>query len=300
MISWYNLPGIKRRKKDSYLMHPKSFLITGSSGQLAREFQEILSVKRLKFKAPLEDKLNITNFQQVENVVKEIKPDVILNCAAYNFVNSAENNPSAAYNVNYHAVENLSSLCKKMNIFLVHYSTDYVFDGEKGDFYTEEDKANPINKYGESKLKGESAVKENLNNFLIFRLSWLFGKGKSNLIYKISGWAKQKHILKISADEVSVPTYTEDVVNVTLSALKEGLKNIYHLTNSGYCSRYEFAKYLMKKMKRDNVLIPVPANTFQTTAKRPAFSAMTNGKISKELNITIPEWEEAVDRFLKT
>jgi len=280
-------------------MKNRLFLVTGSGGQLAGEFRKILTARSLKSEIPSEDQLDITNFQQVENVIKEVNPDVIVNCAAYNFVDEAEENPPFAYNVNYHSVENLSSLCKKMNIFLVHYSTDYVFDGEKGDFYTEEDKPNPINRYGESKLKGEQAVKNNLDNFLIFRLSWVFGNGKNNFMHKLSEWAKQRRILKISADEVSIPTYTEDIVNVTLAALKQDIKGIYHLTNSGYCSRYELAKHFMKKMGMNNILIPVPARTFQTTARRPSFSAMANDKISKELSITIPEWEDGVNRFVE-
>jgi dTDP-4-dehydrorhamnose reductase len=276
-----------------------NFLVTGSGGQLARAFQKTLSAQGLKFEAPPEEDLDITNFQQVENTVKRIMPDVILNCAAYNSVDMAEENPSVAFNVNHHAVRNLSSLCKKMDIFLVHYSTDYVFDGEKGDFYREEDKTNPLNKYGESKLKGEEAVRENQDNSLILRLSWVFGKGGSNFLCKLAKWAEEKRILKISADEVSIPTYTEDIVEVTLAALERGMKGLYHLTNSGYCSRYELAKHFIKKMGMNNVLIPVPVSAFQTPAKRPSFSAMANGRISKELNVTIPEWEDGINRFIK-
>ena len=138
-------------------MKSRLFLITGSGGQLAKEFRKILASRNLKSEIPPENQLDITDFQKVENTVKEVKPDVIVNCAAYNFVDEAEENPSNAYKVNYHSMKNLSSLCKERNIFLVHYSTDYVFDGKKGDFYTEEDKTNPINKYGESKLKGSTS-----------------------------------------------------------------------------------------------------------------------------------------------
>jgi dTDP-4-dehydrorhamnose reductase len=214
-------------------------------------------------------------------------------------VDTAEKNPSAAHDVNHHAVKNLSALCRKLDIFLVHYSTDYVFDGKKGDFYGEQDRTNPLNEYGDSKLKGEEAVRANPDSFLILRLSWVFGKGESNFLCKLAKWAKEKRILKISADEVSIPTYTEDIVEITLAALRKGMRGLYHLTNSGYCSRYELAKYFIKKMGMNNVLIPTPVSAFQTTAKRPLFSAMANDRISKELNVTIPEWENGVDRFIK-
>jgi len=279
-------------------------LLTGTSGQLAKEFQRILPERGLEFSAPLEEKLDISNFEQVKCAIEEIKPDVIINCAAYNLVDEAEEEPSLAFKVNSDAVGNLAVLCRRFNIFLVHFSTDYVFDGRKKEFYIEEDLVNPVNKYGESKLKGEELIKKHLNNFLILRLSWVIGEGRRNFLYKLFNWTKQKRILKISCDEVSVPTYVEDVVHTTLLSLKKGLKGLYHLTNSGYCSRYELAKYFVKKMGLDNILLPVPASSFILTgtgkamAKRPLFSAMSNGKISKELNISIPEWEDGVDRFI--
>lgn len=274
-------------------------LVTGANGQLGKEFQKISSKRDLGFVALSKEKLDITNFRQVEGAIKEIRPNIIINCSAYNLVDKAEEEPSLAYTVNSDAVENLASLCKKFGIFLVHYSTDYVFDGKKQDFYTEEDLPNPINKYGESKLKGEEAIRGNLNEFLIFRVSWVIGRGKNNFLYKVFDWAKEKRLLKISCDEVSIPTYAEDIVNLTLLSLKKGVKGVYHLTNSGYCSRYELAKYFIKKIGLNNILIPVTSSEFNTLAKRPSFSVMLNDKISKELNISIPEWENGVDRFVR-
>lgn len=274
-------------------------LVTGANGQLGKEFQRLSSKRDLGFIALSKEKLDITNFRRVEGAIKEIRPNIIINCSAYNLVDKAEEEPSLAYTVNSDAVENLASLCKKFGIFLVHYSTDYVFDGKKQDFYTEEDLPNPINKYGESKLKGEEAIEKNVNEFLIFRVSWVIGRGKNNFLYKVFDWAKEKRLLKISCDEVSIPTYAEDIVNLTLLSLKKGVKGVYHLTNSGYCSRYELAKYFIKKIGLNNILIPVTSSEFNTLAKRPSFSVMLNDKISKELNISIPEWENGVDRFVR-
>ena len=129
-------------------MKAKTFLITGSAGQLGKEFKEILPKRDLQFVAPPEAECDITNFVQIKEVISQTKPDIIINCAAYNNVDEAETNPEPAYFVNSKAVENLAKICKEKNIFLVHYSSDYVFDGKKGDLYTEDDTPNPLNVYG--------------------------------------------------------------------------------------------------------------------------------------------------------
>ena len=279
-------------------MKNKRFLITGSAGQLGEEFKEILAKRNLQFDAPPETECDITNFAQLKEVINQIKPDCIINCGAYNNVDEAEENPEPAYLVNSKAVENLTQLCKKGNIFLVHYSSDYVFDGKKGDLYTEDDIPNPLNVYGKSKFKGENIIRDYLTDYLIFRTSWVIGRGKQNFLYKLMNWAKENRVLKISADETSVPTYTEDIVNATLLSLEKELKGLYHLTNSGYASRYELAKYFIDKMGLDNIVIPVCASSFSARATRPLFSAMSNKRISKKLNISISHWEKGIDRFI--
>lgn len=281
-------------------MIDKTFLITGAEGQLAKSFQKILSKKRLKFCAPPEEELDITDFEKVKETIHKLKPDIIINCAAYNSVDEAETNSSIAFLVNSAAVENLAVTCKEADIFLVHYSSDYVFDGTKQDFYTEEDLTHPLNIYGESKLKGEEAIRKEFSKYLIFRLSWVFGNGSQSFLYKIYQWSKKNRILRISSDEASIPTYTEDIVNLTLMSLEEGLTGLYHLTSKGYASRYELAKYFVNKMGLKSLVIPVPMSTFVTKAKRPVFSCLSNEKISKALNITVPAWEKGVDRYVES
>lgn len=275
------------------------FLITGASGQLGREFQDILADSGRSFVAPDEEVFDITSPEKMEAVIKAEKPTIIVNCAAYNAVDKAEKDPDAAMSVNAKAVEDMAILAKKYGIFLIHYSSDYIFDGKKKGIYTEDDKPKPINEYGKSKLKGEEAIQEHLKDYLIFRLSWVIGNGTQNFLYKLHTWTSEKDVIQVSADEVSVPTYTEDIVDVTLMALDKGLKGVYNLTNSGYCSRYELAKYFVKKMGLATLVIPVALATFKTAAKRPLFSVMTNEKITKALDITIPKWEYGVDRFVE-
>jgi dTDP-4-dehydrorhamnose reductase len=277
----------------------KKFLITGSSGQLATEFKAYFSQNDVKHAAPQEKDFDITDVRQLEAVIISEKPDIILNCAAYNQVDKAEEDQETAFKINTQAVENIALLCNKYNVFLVHYGSDYVFDGGKGNLYTESDSPNPLNVYGKSKLRGEEAVIKHLDQYLILRLSWVIGFGSQNFLFKLQGWAKEKAVLQISADEVSVPTYTEDIVGVTLLAIEKRLNGLYHLTNSGYCSRYELAKYFITKMGMDNLVVPVPLSTFPTKATRPVFSAMSNSKISSQLDIAIPEWEYGVDRLIE-
>ncbi len=273
-------------------------LILGSNGQLGRAFTAKLSKLQKQFIAPPENEFNITDFASIKSAIESVKPSVIINCAAYNAVDDAEVTPEPAFHINQKAVENLAEICQKQNIFLVHYSTDYVYDGKKGNIYVESDTPNPLGNYGKSKFAGEQSIQNILNEYLIFRTSWVFGDGRQNFIFKFRSWTEKNEILKVSADEVSIPTFTEDIVDGTLKAIEERISGMYHLTNSGYASRYEWGREIAEILKLKNIIIPVPMSSFQTKAERPGFSPMSNEKISKELGITIPDWKDAVRRFL--
>jgi dTDP-4-dehydrorhamnose reductase len=145
---------------------------------------------------------------------------------------------------------------------------------------------------------GEVMVKDCLEKYLIFRLSWVFGYGQQNFIYKFLQWCKGKHSLNISSDEVSIPTCTKTIVDITLKSLDKGISGLYHLTNSGYASRYEWAKSIIKIMKLNNIVYPVPKEIFNLPAKRPAWSPMDNKRISDLLGMEIPFWEDAVKNYL--
>ena len=275
----------------------KRFLIFGVNGQLGQEFHSYFIKKNISAKAVGRLEADITDFVKVEEIIQEYKPDIIINCTAYNAVDDAEDNKDLAYLINSQAVKNLANICKKQNIFLVHYSSDYVFDGKKGDVYTEADEPNPVSIYGKSKLKGEQEALDILSNVLVFRLSWVIGKGKQNFLYKLTQWAKNNSVLKISSNEISVPTFTNTIVKITLLSLEKELTGLYHLTNSGCASRYELAEKYIQKMGLKNILEPVLMETFSTKAKRPGCSAMSNQKISEALNISIPKWDEEIMKY---
>lgn len=275
-------------------------LITGANGQLAAEFQSYMEGKgNYKVTALNKEKLNISDLMAVSSALSTYKPSVVLNCAAYNHVDNAEEDYDAAFKVNATGVKNLAISCEKVNALLVHYSTDYVFDGRKEDFYTEIDTPSPINNYGKGKLAGERFLIEETDNFLLFRVSWVFGAGKQNFLYKLTDLTKKNNVIKVVSDQVSVPTYTEDIVKFTLAALDKGLRGIYHLTNNGYVSRYEVARYYFERLNIPKLILPVNSGFFKTAAKRPYFSAMTNSKLSTALGQEIPDWRDAVDRFIR-
>jgi len=274
-------------------------LITGANGQLAKEFQQSLKEYEYQVTALDKEKLDISDPDSIKTAFSQYTPDIVLNCAAYNFVDKAEEDFDTAYKVNALGVKNLASMCKKNNTLLIHYSSDYVFDGEKKDFYSEEDAPNPINSYGKTKLLGETFLREETDNFLLFRVSWVFGEGKQNFLYKLLEWAKKNRVLKIVYDQISVPTFTKDIVSLTMLAIMKGMRGVYHLTNSGYASRYEVARYYIERLGLDNLILPVSSDSFPVPAKRPFFSAMSNLKLSEELNVTIPDWKVGIERYVE-
>ncbi len=276
------------------------YLITGKNGQLAREFIRRFEERSIDFSAPDESELDITKSGIVDAVVASLKPDVIINCAAYNLVDKAEAEPAVAFAVNAEGPKNLARAAAERKAMLVHFGSDYAFDGlkEKG-LYTEDDVPHPLNEYGRSKLAGEQHVLETSGRVLVLRLSWVFGAGKQNFMHKLTEWAKTSEYLKIACDEFSVPTYTRTVVDVTLKALDQGISGRYHLTNSGFCSRYEWAKVILSSLGITKFIRPVSMDAFNLPAKRPKFSAMDNRAIAGLLNADIPEWDEAVRSFLK-
>jgi dTDP-4-dehydrorhamnose reductase len=276
------------------------YLIAGRNGQLAQAFIRKLEERALDFEAPEESHLDIADSTSVNRGVDSYKPDVIINCAAYNLVDRAEQERDKVFAVNAMGPRYLAHAAAKRKAVIVHFSSDYVFDGQKQNgLYCENDAVNPLNEYGRSKLAGERAVREETDKSLVFRLSWVFGEGKQNFIYKLLDWTKNNEFLKIACDEFSVPTYTDTVADNTLKALEQGVTGLYHLTNSGFCSRYEWAKAVLRELGINKFIRPVTSEIFNLPAVRPKFSAMSNDHVCRLLNIHIPSWEEGIRSFLR-
>ncbi|MBI4689728.1 MAG: dTDP-4-dehydrorhamnose reductase [Nitrospirae bacterium] len=276
------------------------YLISGKNGQLAQAFIRRFREKSIDFAAPDESQFDITDLDKVTEIVDSYKPDVIINCAAYNLVDRAEQENDKAFNINASGPKHLAYAAQRYNAFFVHFGSDYVFDGLKENgLYKEDDVVNPLNAYGKSKLLGERLIQEEVNRYLILRLSWVFGEGRQNFIYKLIEWSRDSEYLRVACDEFSVPTYTHTVADITLRALDRGISGLYHLTNSGFCSRYEWARLILNGLGIDKFIRPVSMDTFDLPAKRPRFSAMSNEKICELLDIDIPLWEEGVKVFLR-
>jgi len=277
----------------------KKILLTGGNGQLAQAFKVLFTKLGLNTAVLTRGECDITVRDQLANVVESLRPEIIINCAAYNLVDDAENKPEVAFKINRNGVGNLADICRERKIFLVHFSTDYVFDGFKGKPYVEEDMPAPLSVYGQSKLEGERLVAISGADHLIFRLSWLFGNGPQNFLFKLRNWLNDRDLIQVSRDEISVPTYVVDVAGQVLNSLRRGLRGLYHMPSTGFCSRYELAQYFCSEMNIARTIEPVEQKIFSLPARRPLFSAMSNAKLSKDLAVSIPVWQDAVSRYCR-
>lgn len=276
------------------------FLILGSKGQLGKEFVQTFNKLSFNFSDFDIDELDINDYLKTKQTIETIKPDIIINCSAYNDVDKAESVPELAMKTNALAVFNIAKLCEKYKIFLIHFSSDYVFSGNENYYkYTEFDDTNPINEYGKSKLLGEKYIAETTDKYLIFRVSWVYGNGTQNFLYKFLNWSKKNSILRITSDEISIPTSVSIIVKYTLEALSQGLFGIFHLTSSGFASRYDWALEIAKLFKIKNDIIKCSINEFNLPAKRPFFSAMDNNKLFRSLDVTPNDWKEDFYLFIR-
>jgi dTDP-4-dehydrorhamnose reductase len=274
-------------------------IIFGAEGQLGKEFVKIFSldanVELFKFDIK---KLDISDFEAVANVIEKIEPELIINCAAFVDTVVAEQQFSPNYPVNTFAPYNLALLSNKIGAKFVHFSTDYVFDGLQSLPYTEADKCNPVNEYGRAKCIGEHIILEKYPQSLIFRLSWVYGLGEHNFIYKLVQWSRNQHVLRIVDDEISVPTSVKFITQHVLEALSADLSGLYHLTPKGFCSRYEWALMIKKHLDLDVEIQTAKIIDFEQKIKRPHFSAMSSAQLSGAIGAQFKSWNEVLDEYL--
>ncbi len=243
--------------------------------------------------------LDIADLKSIRELVSSTRPDAIINCAAYNAVDKAEEDWRNAFSVNAIGPKNLAIIANEFRIPLMHFSTDYVFDGKKGSPYFVWDEPKPLSKYGQSKLYGEQLVSLFTNRCFVVRLSWVFGAGNTNFVTKILEWSKEKDELKVVDDQISSPAYTVDLSKGILDLLSTECYGIYHMANSGSCSRYDWAKYILELSGWKGRLIPAKSSEFKTAAQRPEFSAMDTFPLEETIGYRLPDWRDATERFLK-
>lgn len=274
-------------------------LITGANGQLGYDFKKLFETIKENYIATDKEILDITDIEAIRKFVKNKNISLIINCAAYNNVDGAEDKKILCKKINTDAVENLAIISNEIGADFVTFSTDFVFDGESNIPYTEKDKENPISIYGMTKFLGEKKVFEIKPNSFVIRTSWLFGVGNDNFNKKIISWAKDKEKLSVVDDQISSPTYSKDLAYYTWELIKTKKYGLYHIVNSGEASKYEQAKYLLSKINWQGRLERAKTKDFNLKAKRGKYTKLSNEKIEKILNKKIPSWQNGIDRFLE-
>ena len=277
--------------------------------------KKIASVAPIDYKVTAVDLpgFDMTDKDHVLDYVRELNPEVIVNCAAFTNVDGCETEQSLAEQVNGVAVGYLAEAAKKVDAVLVHISTDYVFDGNKNSPYTETDSTNPQSVYGHSKLLGEKKLlASGLKKYFIVRTSWLYGPGGNNFVETIVRLSKERTVIGIVADQVGSPTYTGDLADAVFSLLEAAssseppaskLYGLYHFSNDGQCSWYEFAKEIAslaraegEQLKVDKIN-PIKTEDYPLPAKRPAFSVFSKEKYSRITGKSVPLWKESLPKY---
>jgi dTDP-4-dehydrorhamnose reductase len=278
-------------------------LIVGGRGMLGTDLMEAFSSVHDTTEMDLPE-LDITQLEQCHAKLKKFRADVVINAAAFTQVDACEAREKEAFLVNGHGAGNLAIAAAASGAMLVHYSTDYVFDGQKEAAYVEEDLPNPQNVYGKSKMLGETLIREHCPNHLILRTSWIFGPNGSNFIRTIVNAARKGNPLRVVNDQKGSPSYSKDLAAQTLRMIAAGCRSTYHVTNSGYCTWYELASEAVAWAGMQSIPIaPVSSSEFPRPALRPANSVLANAHLERDGLLLMRPWQAAVreyvERYLK-
>jgi dTDP-4-dehydrorhamnose reductase len=272
-------------------------LVIGANGQLGREIKRQFDEKHTLYLYD-RDALSITDFDAIDHVVEDVKPDVLINAAAYTNVEKAEEDCDNAYRVNAIGAENLAITCKKYDVKLVHISTDYVFDGTKDTPYDEFDHHKPLSVYGKSKSWGEKLIQQVGGKYFILRTSWLYGDG-NNFVRTMLRLSNEKSEIAVVGDQYGTPTYTKDLCWVIEKLIHTDFYGIYHASNEGNCSWCEFAKEIMTVAERKTTIKSLTTAEYPVKAQRPMCSIMENRLLKlRGLNV-MRSWQDALVDYLK-
>jgi len=275
-------------------------LVTGANGQLGMCLKDLAKESsELEFIFKTSTDLDITSEQQILKEFENNTVDYVVNCAAYTNVDIAEEDSLKAHAVNVTGVENLAIACKNNNTTLIHISTDFVFDGKKNEAYVETDKPNPIGVYGATKLEGEVKVASTLTNHFIIRTSWLYSEYGHNFFKTMLRLAKDRDTLSVVSDQIGCPTYAKDLAEVIIALIKSKSEafGLYHYSNSGQCSWYDFAKEIFKQANINIKVKPIKTEDYPTKAERPKYSVLDTKKIEKALSLTPKKWYHFLKQY---
>lgn len=281
-------------------------LLLGNTGQLGWELHRTLltlgDLVALDY-----PEIDMADPQSIRTLVRNHQPDLIINATAYTDVDKAESEPEKAMAINGTGPGILAEEAQRIGGALIHYSTDYVFDGTKGEPYTEEDQPNPLNVYGETKLSGEQAVQAVGGAYFIFRTSWVYSLRRHCFVTKVLEWARKNETLRIVDDQVSSPTWARTLAEATAQVISQGINEpipyieaksgLYHISGTGFCSRFEWAEAILeldphKIEQKTTQILPAKSKDFKSTAKRPGYSGLDLHKYQNTFNLIPPIWKQ--------
>ena len=274
-------------------------LVTGVKGQLGYDVvNELVKRGHTAIGTDIEE-MDITDKNSVDSVIKENTPDAVIHCAAYTAVDAAEDNEELCRKINAEGTQNIADVCKELDIKMIYISTDYVFDGEGKRPWEPEDERTPLNVYGQTKYEGELAVQNTLSKYFIVRIAWVFGVNGKNFIKTMLNLGKTRDALTVVNDQFGSPTYTYDLAKLLVDMVETEKYGIYHATNEGICTWYEFACEIFKQAGINVKVSPVSASEYPAKAKRPSNSRMSKEKLTEQGFEKLPTWQDALARYLK-
>ena len=287
----------------SDIMSKKRIVVLGATGMLGRDVMRVLaSCDNAETVCLGSRDCDITDRETVQSRITELRPDVIINCAAYTAVDAAEDNQEAAEALNHHAPAYIAEAAKKTGSLLIHISTDYVFDGKASSPYTEDMPTAPLGTYGASKRRGEEAVIASGCRHVIIRTQWLYSTAGKNFLLTMKRLFETREQIGVVCDQTGSPTYTADLaaaIKVVAFGFKEGQDGIYNFSNSGCCTWYDFAVSIAALMATRCAIRPIKTSEYPTRATRPAYSVLCKEKIAATFGVQVPHWREGLRRCLE-
>jgi len=274
-------------------------LVTGANGQLGYDVIKRLEKSGIQYLGTDRDTLDITNQENVKRVIRDYNPNVVIHCAAYTAVDKAEDEREICHAVNVLGTIYIAEACKEIDAKMVYISTDYVFDGEGDKPFEVTDKPNPINYYGQTKYEGELEVQRLLDKYFIVRISWVFGSNGNNFVKTMLRLGTERDEISVVADQIGSPTYTYDLAKLLVEMIQTDKYGVYHATNEGYCSWYQFACEIFKQAGMDVKVNPIKTEDYPTRAKRPKNSRLSKEKLRIEFNSNMRDWNIAVRELIK-
>ena len=274
-------------------------LVTGVKGQLGYDVVKELEKRGMDAVGVDIEEMDITDAASVEKVLGEAAPDAVIHCAAYTAVDAAEEQEELCRRVNADGTRNIARMCKKLDIKMIYISTDYVFNGQGTRPWEPEDERQPLNVYGQTKCEGEEAVQELLEKYFIVRIAWVFGVNGKNFVKTMLRLAETGKRVTVVNDQYGSPTYTYDLARLLVDMVLTDKYGIYHATNEGICTWYEFACEIFRQANAAVEVVPVTAAEYQAKAKRPENSRMSKEKLTENGFDRLPPWQDALKRYLK-